>query len=173
MREDFPHFSNFPNGDLMTATTVELSTAEVAQQLGVTPRMVNMYRASAEKTAGRKLGTKRGRTTYYSGGEVEAIRKAQILGASGEGDRQQQKQTQDFTQANYQAEAEICDGMNDIVAAGDQNAIQMGQAMGQRWNNLMWTAALQTMQGGMMTMQRQFGEMHASVATSLSIEAYP
>ena len=153
-------------------TTLELTTAELADRLGVTPRMVNLYRTAAEKSAGRTLGTKRGKTKYYNAEEIELIRKAQILGVSGERDRTQQKQTE-FTQQNNEAEAEICDGMSDIVEAGDRNAIQMGQALGQRWNNLMWSAALQTMQGGMLTMQRQFNEMHASIATSLDAESLP
>jgi hypothetical protein len=156
----------------MTTSTLELSTAEVAQRLNVTPRMVNLYRAAAEKSAGHKLGSKRGKTTYYDASEIELIRKAQILGVSGESDRQQQKAT-DFTEQNNEAEAEICDGMSDIVAAGDRNAIQMGKSLGNRWNSLMWTAALKEMQSGMVTMQRQFNEMHASVATSLDAEYLP
>lgn len=153
-------------------TTVELSTAEVAEHLGVSPRMVNMYRTAAERSVGRKLGTKRGRTTYFNSEEIEFIRKAQILGANGTSDRQQQKPV-DFTEQNNEAEAEICDGMHDIVLAGDQNAIQMGKALGKRWNDLMWSTALQTMQGGMLQMQRQFNEMHSSIATSLDAEYLP
>ncbi|NJO74952.1 MAG: hypothetical protein HC833_15020 [Leptolyngbyaceae cyanobacterium RM1_406_9] len=152
-------------------TTVELSTAEVAQRLNVTPRMVNMYRAAAEKAANRPLGTKRGKTKYYNAEEVELLRRAQVLGNT-EQERAKQKPT-DFTEQNNEAEAEICDGMTEIVEVGDRNAIRMGRSLGQRWNGLMWTAALKEMQSGMMTMQRQFNEIHASVATSLDAEYLP
>ncbi|MBD2462280.1 hypothetical protein H6G89_14625 [Oscillatoria sp. FACHB-1407] len=157
--------------ELTMTTTLELSTAELAERLGVTPRMVNMYRAAAERTAQRPLGTKRGKTKYFNAEEIELIRKAQILGAT-EGDRQQQKPA-DFTQQNTEAEAEICDGMSDIVAAGDRNALMMGRSLGKRWNDLMWTAALREMQTGMLTMQSQFNEMHASIATSLDADYLP
>ncbi|NET37676.1 MAG: hypothetical protein F6K19_37605 [Cyanothece sp. SIO1E1] len=153
----------------MTTTTADLSTRQLADRLGVTPRMVNIYRVEAERLEGRKLGTKRGRVVYFSPDEQEAIAKMQARGISVEEvQRQQQyRATADFSTVNNQAEGGILDGMDAIVEAGDRNAIQMGQAMGQRWSNLMFASALQSMQQGMLTMQAQFDELNASVSLNL------
>jgi hypothetical protein len=57
--------------------------------------------------------------------------------------------------------------MEAIVAASDQNAIALGQAIGERFNSLMWATAMQTMNSCMIAMQRQFQEIHNAVAIPL------
>ena len=61
---------------MSTCVDVDKTAADLASELGVSARMINLYRASAEKTLGRKLGTKRGRTTYYDADEQQAIKSA-------------------------------------------------------------------------------------------------
>ena len=63
--------------------------------------------------------------------------------------------------------------MDAIVSSGDKNAIAIGQALGMRWNNFMWSAALQSMQGGMIQMQQSFSELHASVTVGLNSADLP
>lgn len=143
------------------------STQELAQLLGVTPRMINIYRAKAEQVEGRQLGMRYGRTIYFDETDQEAITKVQLVGVSASDVRSQQRQV-DYSTDNAQAEELITGGMSAIVAAGDQNAIAIGQGLGQRWNHLLWTSAIQEMQGGMIQMQQSFTEMHASVTVSLN-----
>jgi hypothetical protein len=132
--------------------------------------MVNIYRAKAEEQSGQKLGTKRGKTTYFNPDEQDLIRKVQLVGVDVEEIREnQQKQSAPkFETNNSQAEEGILGGMDAIVQAGDRNALQIGQTLGQRWNSLLWTAALQTMQTGMVEMQAQFDELHTSVSLGLT-----
>lgn len=153
----------------MQATEVDLTIKDIADRTGLGVRMVNIYRAAAEKRLNRKLGYKQGKIWHFRPEEVREILKSREEGQSGNaGNSQNFQESPNFSQANNQAEAGIIGGMDAIVASGDQNAIAIGQALGSRWNQLIWTAALQTMQGGMMTMQEQFSQMHQSVNLTLT-----
>jgi hypothetical protein len=156
----------------MTAT-IDLSTQQLSDQLGVTPRMVNIYRSEAERLTGKKFGTKRGRVIYFTAEEQAAIARVQRQGVDIDGVRSQhqadqQRQTQQQTTTANQAEEGILTGMDELVAAGDQNAIAIGQALGVRWQQTMMTAAFTTMQQGMVQFSQQFGELNASVALAAS-----
>jgi hypothetical protein len=147
---------------------VDLSTQQLSELLGVTPRMVNLYRAEAEKLVGHKLGQKRGKVVFFTPEEQELIRQVQQNTGSRRKTVEANYNAPDFTSDNNQAEDGILTGMDAIVQAGDQNAIAIGQQLGQRWNHLLWSSAIQTMQGGMVQMQQQFTELHASVSCNLS-----
>jgi hypothetical protein len=162
--------NHFLKGEAMQ-TELDLTIKDIADRAGLGVRMVNIYRASTEQRLGRKLGYKIGKTWHFRPGEVREIlksREEQAGSESNAGNSQNFREMPNFSQANNQAEDGIIGGMDAIVASGDQNAITIGQALGTRWNQLMWTAALQTMQGGMVTMSNQFEEMHQSVRLTLT-----
>jgi hypothetical protein len=129
--------------------------------------MVNIYRVEAEQLAGRKLGARRGKVVFFTPEEQEVIRAVQRQGINKKEQNQPQSKP-DFSAYNNQAEDSILTGMDAIVQSGDQNAIAIGQALGQRWNTLLWSTALQAMHGGMVQMQQQFEELHMSVSLELS-----
>jgi hypothetical protein len=156
-----------------TAATVELSTQQLADRLGVSSRMVNIYRAEAERLAGKRLGTKRGKTTYFNADDQVWILKVKNQGVDVEGVRShhqedRQQQAQNFTATTNQTEEGILSGMDGLVQAGDRNAIQIGQALGQRWNQMVITSALSSMQQGMISFQSQFEELNAGIAFAAS-----
>lgn len=157
---------------MATEVQAELSTQQLADRLHVSPRMINLYREKAEVAAGRKLGIKRGRTTYFNPDEQVLIIQVQSQGINPDEvrthhEQQQAQASQNFQSFTNQAESNILDGMGAIVEAGDQNAIQLGNALGERWNALMFGAALQRMQSGIVHMQKHLGEMHTSVSLTL------
>jgi hypothetical protein len=156
----------------MTAT-IDLSTQQLSDQLGVTPRMVNIYRSEAERLTGKKFGIKRGRVIYFSVEEQAEIARVQRQGVDIDGVRSQhqadqQRQAEQYTSSANQTEEGILTGMDELVAAGDQNAIAIGQAIGMRWQEKLMTAALTTMQQGMVQFSQQFGELNAAVALAAS-----
>jgi hypothetical protein len=51
---------------MVAAIEVDLSTQDLADKANLTPRMVNIYRTRAEQRLNRKLGQKRGKTTYMN-----------------------------------------------------------------------------------------------------------
>jgi hypothetical protein len=151
----------------MTTTEVDLTVKDIADRTGLSPRMINIYRSDAESRLGQKLGYKIGKTWHFKPEEVREILKSREKGVDPQSVNQHRQAPTNFHTANNQAEESILTGMDSIVASGDQNAIALGQALGQRWNNLLWSTALQTMQSGMVTMQTQFEELHASVSVEL------
>jgi hypothetical protein len=155
--------------ELMTTTAeVDLTIQDIADRLQITPRTVNLWRSAAEERLGQKLGYKSGKTWHFRPDEIREILKSREEPRSGSGGTSRNfRERTNFSQANNQAEGDVLGGMDAIVASGDQNALLVGQALGQRWNNLMWTAAIQTMQGGMIQMQQQFDELHTSVTVAL------
>ena len=158
----------------MSNTQIDLSIKDLADRTGLTPRMLNIYRANAERRLGRKLGNKIGKTVFFRPEEVKEILNERESGNAGNtGTSQNFSEAANFSQANNAAEGDILTGMDAVVASGDQNAIAVGQALGTRWNGLLWTAALQTMQTGMVQMQQQFGELHASVTVGLGAADLP
>lgn len=153
-------------------TATDLSTQQLADQLNVTPRMINIYRVQAEASEGKRLGKKRGKTTFFTPEEQDLIRKTKTAGLNVEESKEnhQHRAAPDFHTANNQAEEGIVNGMQAIVEAGDRNAIQIGQTLGKRWNQLLWTTALQTMQDGLLEMQEQFAELNTSAFLALPSE---
>jgi hypothetical protein len=156
--------------------TVELSTAQLADLLGVSPRMVNIYRTNAEERFQRPIGAKRGRTIYFSPEEQDLIKSARAennshstQAAASHHEERQERQAQNFHSQTVNAEAGVLDGMGAIVQAGDQNAIVMGQQLGQRWSALMFGTALQTMNDGIVNMSSQFQELQTAMNISMDI----
>jgi hypothetical protein len=168
----FPkHFLNLKEAYMVAAVELDLSANDLAEKFQCSPRTINIWKAQAEKRLGRKLGYKDPtdkRVIRFKPEEQREILKSRMEAEPVEETvrSHQQQATNSFDHLNNQAEAGVIGGMATIVESGDQNAIQIGQALGQRWNALMWTAALQEMQSGMVTMQTQFEEMHASVQLS-------
>ncbi len=153
---------------MTTATEIDLSIKDIADRVQLHPRTINLWRVAAEDRLGRKLGYKSGKVTYFRPEEVREILKSREGEYSGNSRNSQNfREKVNFSQQNNQAEDTILTGMDAIVAAGDSNALTVGKALGQRWNNLLWTAALTEMQTGMVQMQASFEEMHQSVAISL------
>ncbi len=153
---------------MSTATEVDLSIKDIADRIGMHPRTINLWRNAAEARLGHKLGYKVGKVWYFRPDDIQEILKSRETQNSGNSRNSQNfGETVNFSQQNNQAEETILTGMDAIVAAGDTNALTVGRALGQRWNNLLWTAALQEMQTGMMQMQSSFEEMHQSVAITL------
>jgi len=61
---------------MTTCIDVDKSAADLAAEMGVSARSINLYRSAAEKTLSRKLGTKRGKTVYFDAEEQQAIKAA-------------------------------------------------------------------------------------------------
>jgi hypothetical protein len=160
---------------MSTATAevhIDLSVKQIAEFCKVSPRTVNLWRSAAEDRLGRKLGSKVGKTWTFAGEEIREILKSREHDPSehsgNQGTSQNFRETSPFSNQNTQAEGDVLGGMDSLVASGDANAIAVGQALGQRWNQMLLTSALQTMQSGMMQMQTQFDEMHTAIAVPLN-----
>jgi hypothetical protein len=159
---------------------VELSTAQLADRLGVTPRMINIYKCNAEATYGCEIGSKRGRSTFFSPEEQDMIKTARSqqnghsAKAAAENHSQRQAQhSESFQASNSQNEAGILDGMGGIVEAGDRNALALGQHLGQRWSGMVFASAIQTMQQGLTEMSGQFNELQTAMNLSLTAPQLP
>ncbi|NJP10746.1 MAG: helix-turn-helix domain-containing protein [Leptolyngbyaceae cyanobacterium RU_5_1] len=153
---------------MTTDTEIDMSIKEISDRTRMHPRTVNLWRAAAEQRLGHKLGYKSGKVWYFRPDEVREILKSREEPLENSGNSRNFRETNHFSQQNNQAEATVLNGMDAIVAAGDQNALTVDRTLGQRWNNLLWSAALQEMQVGMVQMQSQFEEMHHSVTVSLN-----
>ena len=68
----------------MAQTQVDLSTAEISEQLKVTPQCWNGWKRAASLKTGKTYGTKRGKAYYFTGEEV-----AEILDLGQSSDRSQ------------------------------------------------------------------------------------
>lgn len=157
----------------MSTAEIDYSTKDIADRCGLSPRMVNIYRNEAETRLKRKLGYKVGKVWYFKQDEVREILKSREM-TSTQADYSGNKPTSpNFQEINNSAESSIIGGMDAIVASGDQNAVAIGQALGLRWQGLMWSAALQSMQSGMAQMQQSFSELHASVTVGLNSADLP
>jgi hypothetical protein len=156
----------------MTTTQVDYSTKDIADRCGLTTRMVNVYRAAAEDRLKCKLGYKVGRATYFRPHEVVEILKQREESAPADHSRNEPA-SENFSEVNQGNGAAGTAGMDALVAAGDQNAIAVGRALGMRWNSLLITSAMQTMQTGMMQMQDQFSQLHESVTVELTPSDLP
>lgn len=159
---------------MTTMTEAGLTVKDLADRIGLSPRMINIYRAEAEARLGRKLGHKEGRQTVFYPEDVREVLKSRDAGNEGNtGTSQKFRETPNFSQQNNQAEAGVLTGMEAMVATGDQKAIATGAELGQRWNELMWASAIQTMQVGMVQMTQQFSELHTSLDFSFSQPQLP
>jgi hypothetical protein len=153
----------------MQTTEIDLTIKDLSDRANLTPRMLNIYRADAEARLGKKFGYKIGRTWYFRPDEVrEILKQREGNESTSQNFRETTFTSPNFSNANTQAETEVLSGMDAIVASGDQNAINIGNALGQRWNQLLWASAIQSMQTGMVTMQQQFSELHTSVSLELN-----
>lgn len=153
-------------------TDVLMTTKDIAQATQLTPRTINLYRADAERRVGRVFGRKEGRTTYFNAEEVREILKSRDSEYSGNaGNCSNSRNFQEavnFSNANTQAEDESISGMEAIVTSGDNQAAMIGQAMGNRFIQVVRTTALATMQQGFFDIGKEFDEMYSAVALPLS-----
>ena len=155
--------------------TLELSATQLADRMGVSPRMVNIYREAVEAELDKTIGTKRGRTVYFSPKEQELIIQARAdrNGQSTHADKQsaakkQEAQAQNFQTQNSQTEGQILGDIEGLVEAGDRSAVQLGQQLGQRWANVTIATVLQTMQQGLGQMANQFDELQTAMQLPFS-----
>jgi len=146
---------------MATTTEIDLTIKDIADRINMTPRTVNLWRASAEQRLGHSLGYKIGKVTYFKADEVREILKSRDAGNNG--NSQNFGERDHFSQHNNQAESEVIGGLDALVASGDQNAAMVGRAIGQRWNQIVVASALAEMQTGMMQMQSSFAELQASI----------
>jgi hypothetical protein len=155
---------------MTTTVEIDLSIKDLAEKIQRTPRQINNWKAAAERRLKRKLGHPDPcdrRVLVFTPDECREILKSGMNLENGN----EQPQTQaapNFNVNATQAEASIFGGMDAIVTAGDNNALAIGQALGQRWNQILWTSALQSMQEGMLAMQASFEEMHQSVSITVN-----
>ena len=150
-------------------TDLLMSIKDIAQATQLTPRMINLYRAAAEKRLSLVFGRKDGRTTYFNAEEVREILKSRDADRSGNaGTSQNYREAADFSNANAQAEGDSINGMESIVQASDSKAAAIGQAMGNRFIQVVRTTALATMQAGFFDIGKEFNEMYDAVALPLN-----
>ncbi len=154
---------------MVAAVEVDLSTQDLADRSRLTPRMVNIYRVQAEQRLGRKLGQKRGKTTYFNPEEQREILKSRIEGTSADevAEQHQRQTSSNFQDLNNTAEDGMLGSMGDIVAQNDQRAIAMGQALGQRFNSVLFAAMMQEMGNGLTQMHQGLGELTSSLNCAL------
>jgi hypothetical protein len=152
-----------------THTQIDLTTKDLAALLGCTPRMVNIYRESVEQRTGRSIGYKLGRTTHFRPEEQDAIRSERERGVNPQevSAKAQQRSNANYSSTVNQAEETMQQGMGDIVAQSDAQAIAMGQMLGQRFNSLMMGSMMQVMSQGFADMQTGMGELTASLQCSV------
>lgn len=134
-------------------TTVEMSTQQLSDRLNVSPRMINIYRAAIEQRTGRTIGTKRGRTTFFSTEEQDLIAQAQAQG-------KQAPRQEDKSRAVEDQDNQMIRDMGAIMGAGDAAAIAMGQQIGQRWQGLMMQSATIEMMEGFTKFRLQMEEFN-------------
>jgi hypothetical protein len=162
------YFLNFlKEKPMQTTAELDLSTKQLADVLGCTARMVNIYRAAVEQETGQNLGYKNGKTTYFRPKEQHAIAAQRERGVDARtvGAQAQARVSQPVTGAT--GEENMNDGMAAIVAQSDQQAIAMGQMLGQRFNGLMMSTMMSTIAQGFGEMQQTMTEVTASIQCSL------
>src|SRR5579885_686836 len=130
-------------------TDLLMTIKDIADSTKLTPRMINLYHAEAEERLGMKLGRKEGRTTYFNAEEIREILKSRDTSNAGNarnrGVSQNFAEATDFSQRNNMAEESTLNGMEALVAANDQQATAIGQAIGQRFTQIVWATAVGTM----------------------------
>ena len=152
----------------------EWTAADLAAHWNITPRMVNIYRQEAERLrGGTPLGVKRGRKTYFSREECEAIAQVKQRGidTTTASARNAQAKAAGDSRATAQAnsaEAATLDGMEGVTAQLDNQAIALGQQLGQRFNSLVLATAMQTMAEGMGQLGQTLGELQCSMEGSIT-----
>ena len=104
-------------------TEVELSTAEIASQQGVTPKSINEWRRRVELASGTKLGTKRGKTWFFTAEEVR-----QILDAQSNDDRRSNPPQQIFEAMEEDLEAAEDEGFM-VLATAQNDMVQQVKAV--------------------------------------------
>lgn len=153
-------------------TDLLMTTKDIAETTRLTPRMINIYRAKAEKRVGVTFGRKEGQATYFNAEEVREILKSRDANPSGNAGNQNVSQNfreaTDFSQRNDAAEDSTLNGMEALVAANDQRAIAIGTAIGQRFTQVMQATAISAMQAGTHQMLQQFAEMGSAIALPLN-----
>jgi hypothetical protein len=166
---ELAYFLNYLKGKPMqtTETQLDLSTKQLAEVMGCTPRMVNIYRAAIEADTNLTIGYKSGKTTYFRSHEQRAIIAQRERGVDTQavGAQAQARVSQPVTGAT--GEEGMNDGMAAIVAQSDQQAIAMGQMLGQRFNALMMNTMMGTIAQGFGEMQQTMTEVTASIQCSL------
>lgn len=147
----------------------DLTTQNLADILGCTSRMVNLYRASIEQRTQTKLGYKIGKTTYFRPDEQQAIRGERDRGVNpAEVGQNAQKQAA-AAPKNTMAEAdEVAGGsMSAMVAQSDRQAAQMGEVLGERFVGVMAASMSAAIARGMTGLHQSMMEMTAGLQTSI------
>ena len=152
---------------MQSTAELDLSTKQLADVLGCTSRMVNIYRAAIEQETGRNLGYKSGKTTYFRPKEQHAIAAQRERGVDTRevGAKAQAQASQPVTTAP--GEEGMGDGMAAIIAQSDQQAIAMGDMLGQRFNSLVMGTMMNTIAQGFVNMQTTMTEVTTSIQCSL------
>lgn len=152
---------------MQTTTELDLSTKQLAEVLSCSPRMVNIYRAAIEQETGKPLGYKSGKTVYFRPKEQHAIASQKMRGVDTRevGTKAQARVSQPVATAT--GEEGMGDGMAAIVEQSDQQAIAMGEMLGQRFNSLMMSTMMGTIAQGFNDMQTTMTEVTASIQCSL------
>lgn len=83
-------------------TETELSVRELADRLNVSPQMINTYRRRIEQRTNENLGQIRGKTTYFTVAEQDAIRAEKATGTERQREAQQEVSDQ---QTCYQSQS--------------------------------------------------------------------
>ena len=155
-------------------TDLLMTTKDIAERTQLTPRMINIYRAAAERRTGTVFGRKEGRCTYFNAEEVREILKSRDADRSSNagnvGNSPNFQEVTNFSQRNNTAEDSTLTGMDALVAANDHQAIAIGQAIGQRFTQVVYATAIGTMQNGMAQLVEQFAEMHSAVSLPLNYQ---
>lgn len=120
---------------------VDKTASQLAEDFGVTSRMVNVYRAAAEKIAGKKLGQKRGKTVWFSPEEQELINKARFnaldtLKSAGEQIEETAEIPQNFPEAQHTQptlQGELAGGLVGMKDSLYGGGIALGRTIGKEF----------------------------------------
>jgi hypothetical protein len=163
------YFLNYlkENHIMKASAELDLSTKQLADILGCSPRMVNIYRSAVEQETGQNLGYKNGKTTYFRPKEQHAIAAQRERGVDTRevGAQAQARASQPVTTAP--GEEGMSDGMAAIVEQSDRQAIAMGNMLGQRFNSLMMGTMMNTIATGFTEMQTTMAEVTTSIQCGL------
>lgn len=147
---------------MTTNFQVERTASDLASAWNVSVRQVSNYRQTAESTAGRTLGFKRGKTRYFSEEDVALIHRARSDGAT-----QQQPQPQTTDQAAFTSPPPgmPISGISQLVVAGDAAAVQLGGLAGNRFAQMFTQSFTHALVGCFSDIQAEISQLPVQLAT--------
>ncbi len=122
----------------MEKTTADKTTQNLADELAISTRMVNLYRAAAEKLCGYKLGTRRGKTVYFSKEEQDLIIAARYnaldtLKSAAREEEEKPEVPQNFSESGSSLQEELAGGLIGMRESLHSGGVSLGRNIGKEF----------------------------------------